>query len=251
MDTICSQNILFNLNELIKNIKMLENKNTELESFKNKAEEMCESVPVVENMTLRIEKLENNLFFLLKERETFIMIDNLDISCLIQNKILLDWYIQYKLGVQLKYDYDLIEPFIDFENDNLIKPIKNITYKSHSDKIIGYQGLDSFNEEFTRLEHLRFIFHVEIPTDITHNLSIINLFNKFYKNKLVIIRSYKGGIYYKIIESCSIYEGGKINYIKKNMEFDAEHWYVNSGVDVSGYGTREIIINIIENIHTN
>ena len=67
MDQLYTQSIAFNMQDLIRNIINLEKENQELLKFKQDAEDMCESVPVVENMTLRIEKLENNLFFLLKE----------------------------------------------------------------------------------------------------------------------------------------------------------------------------------------
>ena len=209
MDQLYTQSISFNIQDLIRNIINLEKENQQLLKFKQDAEDMCESVPVVDNMLTRLERSENDKYFLLKEKEILGLIDDQLIDVIKENDILLNWYIKYKLGVRLYYDYDLIEPTIN--EYQLVVPRYIGDEKSYhivSDKIVGYKPSEHvFDGKAFKLNHFRFDFDAQ--NDVEHNFMIINLFEKFYKNNVVVIRSYKGAIYYKIIKSSNIYECGK------------------------------------------
>jgi len=246
MDQLYTQSIAFNIQDLIRNIINLEKENQELLKFKQDAEDMCESVPVVENMLTSLERSENDKHFLLKEKEILGIIDDQLIDVIKENDVLFNWYIKYKLGVRLYYDYDLIEPTINEYQLVVPRYINSETsYHIVSDKIVGYKPSEYiFDGKTFKLNHLRFDFDAQ--NNVEHNFIIINLFEKFYKNNIVVIRSYKGAIYYKIIKSSNIYECGKNEYIKKLMNYNDEHWYRDECVDVSGESTSEIINKIIK-----
>lgn len=90
-------------------------------------------------------------------------------------------------------------------------------------------------------DHLRFYFDAQSDTKhINHNNNIINLFNKYYKekNKSVVIATYKGLCYAKIISS------------DDNKIYDYSNICDKHCINYSSYGTVDILIDILKRINS-
>ena len=234
MDEI--KDITKNLNNLIDKYKLLED-------FKKEAEETCEANAVIQDMLKRVEKAEDYVKIVIQEKELFEKIDNMDIQKLIkENKQLLEWYISYKLGVKLVYDYNLI-PYKIIDRNGIKMSIPDTSQKINENISLGYKFYHNDNYNKFISEHLRFDF--DARENYVLNKKIVYLFNKFFYRNTIVIRSHKGGIFYKIIPIWrKSYNQDDIIKIWDKQHTNDLDWDNN---DMSGCGTREIIYNFLTN----
>ena len=232
-------------NNIINNIKNLSNQYKLLEDFKKEAEETCEANAVIQDMLKRVEKAEEHVKIVIIEKELYEKIDNMDIKKLIlkENKDLLEWYISYKLGVKLVYDYNLI-PYKIIDTNNIKMIIPDKSKKINENISLGYNGGD-YNNNI--LNHFRFDFNAQI--DYIENKKIIDLFNKFFYRNTIVIRSHKGGIGYKIVSIWrkTYNQDDIIKIWDKQHTNDYHIFMLKNENEMSGCGTREIIYNFLTN----
>ena len=218
--------------------------NYELQNFKDEAEETCESVPVVKEMEKRIESAENGMDMLIIERKLREVIDNMELSKLLKNKELIEWFIRYILGCKLVFDYDLVTPVVKYINGHkmVIPLIEDGEYVINENKSLGFKYWKHGNT--IGLCHDKFDYDAQSDDNCKYNnFKILNLFEKLYKCPIrPILRSYKGGIQYMIVE--------KKYYSSSSMDWDDNIWEIYSKkiVDVSGDGTRNIIYKILSKL---
>ena len=136
-----------------------------------------------------------------------------------------------------------------YEGLNLLN-LKNLLNSVHLDWFIRYKlGQRNFNNRINR-EHLRIDFD-SMCNDEESNEKILDLFKKYYGNKKVILKTTKGLVYVKFTNnSISYYEN--LNNNNENINYNAgEEQNANPNeifIDLSGYGTIEIIKYILKNI---
>lgn len=241
--------------EEVDNIKYcltkLENKISELESFKKETEETCEASAVVQDMSKRVEMSEEHVRSLIIERELYEKLDNYHIDELIlpENSELLEYYIRYKLGVKLEFNYNLV-PF-KITKINELEVIEPDLSKTIIDGYgLGYKckylTKDPDNNINIILEHKRFNF--DAKNNYTENKKIIDLFNNFFTRNIPIIKSINGNIGYNFFSCWRIYlNKDDIEKIWENNHNEEYNFMYRN--DMSGLGTREIVFRILTDVN--
>lgn len=127
--------------------------------------------------------------------------------------------------------------------------LNNLILNKDFEFYIRYKlGQRHFIESNFKKEHLRFNFHAIDKISRQNNINILNLFNKFYENKKVILISDKGLVWVKFIYN-NEYDNNEHNYNQNFYECGSFELNTNNNfVQFSGIGTVNIIKYILENI---
>jgi len=118
----------------------------------------------------------------------FKYLDRMDIDWFSNEEEDFDWYLRYKLGLR---NFPQFSHTKEYNKDNLDHQNKKKNEHFRFD-------FDADNELDTgTFNYCRKINHV--TNGIKNNQKIISLFDKFFDNKKVVIRTLKGELYYKVI----------------------------------------------------
>jgi hypothetical protein len=184
----------------------------------------------------------------------------------------LEWYIRYKTGQRIFIDCEDLNMFLinkninknrwinrsyllylnDFFSGKELEEDGTIEYSSDEENIVKVQRQLSDEEIIVKVQrqldkdciwgdqwHLRFDFDSRDKSHIDNdNQKIFELFNKFYSDKKVLVRSWKGGI--------SFFITSKNN--TRKYTYDTLYSSKKALNDYNGQGTIYIIKDILNNI---
>ena len=118
----------------------------------------------------------------------FLYLDKMSIDWFVYEEEDFDWYIRYKLGQR---EFPQFSHTKNYDNNN----IDHINKKKNEHFRFDFDA-DNEIDNGTFL-NCRKISHV--TNGVKNNQKIISLFNKFFDNKKVVIRTLKGELYYRVI----------------------------------------------------